>query len=159
MLPSTSDVPVLQSFARSTTPSLGSIKRWFESVVNATPAADGTLDFSAYEQERAFDIKVGSSFSARIHSHHVLLSQTNTLGLLNAQLELQHEFTRAITPFYCTFTLKPLPTFPAGWNYVVSEKSPAASAIHKFGHQGPTWLTVRCDSSICVPLRTSTNLN
>lgn len=94
--PSTSDFPLLESFAcvspvifsaaggptnamlnaqishsRSDTVSINSIRAWLKEVLNKKPGPDGSLDFSLYEQSRTFDI------------------QTNTLGLLYAQVSFR----------------------------------------------------------------------
>lgn len=69
--------------------------------------------------------------------------QRNTLGLLYAQLELQSELLRAVTPFYQTYQFKALGRNPGGWSKVLADKSKEAVAIRKYWKSGPTWHTVR----------------
>ena len=71
-----------------------------------------------------------------------LSEQRNTLGLLYAQLELQSELLRAVTPFYQTYTLQPLATNKAGWASVMGDKSKEAVAIRKMWKAGSIWHTV-----------------
>ena len=60
MLPSPSDMPILESFARGNTPSRNSIRDWLLDVFEAPVSADGSLDFSLYEQANSFDISVST---------------------------------------------------------------------------------------------------
>ncbi|KAK4701513.1 hypothetical protein P7C70_g4720, partial [Phenoliferia sp. Uapishka_3] len=124
MLPSPNDLPILESFARANTPSRNSIRDWLLAVFSAPVAADGSLDFSLYEQANTFDIS------------------RNTLGLLYAQLELQNELLRAVTPFYQTYTLKPMASNPGGWDRVLADKSNEAVAIRKYWTAGTIWHTL-----------------
>lgn len=65
-----------------------------------------------------------------------------TLGLLYAQLELQCEMLRSVTPFYTTFTLKEDPSNPDGWRMLMADKSTEAMAIRKHWKHGHIWMTV-----------------
>lgn len=123
MLPSESDLPLLESFARGNTPSSGAIRQWLRVIFSTKADSDGTLSFNQYEQSNTFDIKAG------------------TLGLLNASLELEKKLIRAITPYYATYKIK-ASNFAQGWNQIMAEKSPAAVAIKNGWAKGPTWMTI-----------------
>lgn len=123
MLPSESDLPLLESFARGNTPSPGAIRKWLLVIFSTPPDSDGTLSFNQYEQSTTFDIKAG------------------TLGLLNASLELENELIRAITPYYAIYKIK-ASNFAQGWNQIMGEKSLAAIALKNGWSKGPTWMTI-----------------
>ncbi|KAL8292929.1 hypothetical protein RQP46_000623 [Phenoliferia psychrophenolica] len=108
MLPSPSDMPILESFARGNTPSRNSIRDWLLAVFKAPASADGSLDFSLYDQAIEFDISL----------------------------------LRAVTPFYQTYTLKPLGSNPSGWPRVMGDRSKEAVAIRKYWKAGSIWHTL-----------------
>ncbi|GAA5905430.1 hypothetical protein JCM8208_004276 [Rhodotorula glutinis] len=125
MLPSSSDMPILESFARANTPSRKSVKEWLDVVFLSTVEADGTMSANPYEQSQTFDIG------------------RNTLSLLYALLELQQGLLRATTPFYSSYQLKPSSSNPSAFKTKVeNDKSPEAVAIRAHWKKGPTWHTV-----------------
>ncbi|GAA5925627.1 hypothetical protein JCM1841_004791 [Sporobolomyces salmonicolor] len=124
MMPSGADMPILESFARSNTPSRRSMRQWLGAVCSAPAARDGTIDFSHYEQANAFDIS------------------RNTLSLLFANLELQFGLLRAVTPFYQTYTLKPTEANPSLFQRVVDSNTPEGESIRNTWKAGTIWHTV-----------------
>ncbi|GAA5936353.1 hypothetical protein JCM3775_006476 [Rhodotorula graminis] len=125
MLPSSADMPILESFARANTPSRKSVKEWLDVVFLSTIEADGTMSANPYEQSQTFDIG------------------KNTLSLLYALLELQQGLLRATTPFYSSYQLKPSSSNPSAFKTKVeNDKSPEAVAIRAHWKKGPTWHTV-----------------
>ncbi|GAA5876287.1 hypothetical protein JCM1840_003607 [Sporobolomyces johnsonii] len=124
MMPSGADMPILESFARSNTPSRRSMREWLNAVCSAPVARDGTIDFSHYEQATAFDIN------------------RNTLSLLFASLELQFGLLRAVTPFYQTYTLKPSEANPSLFQQVVESNTPEGKSMRNTWKVGKIWHTV-----------------
>ncbi|KAM0750266.1 ATP-dependent DNA helicase [Meredithblackwellia eburnea MCA 4105] len=124
MLPAPSDMVILESFARSICPSLSSIRNWLTEVFQASPAPDGSLDFSSFQQSKDHDIS------------------PTTLKLLFTTLELDYGFLRTITPMYSSYTLKPTQGKPADWNRITKDSSPAAKAIRAHWKKGSIWHTV-----------------
>ncbi|GAA6042323.1 hypothetical protein JCM8097_003845 [Rhodosporidiobolus ruineniae] len=126
MLPSASDYPILESFARANTPSEPSVSTWLKSVFASTVEADGTISFNHFADSNEFDIG------------------RNTLSLLFAILELQFGLLRATTPFYSTYQFKPHPSNPNGFTDVLkgNPQDAAAAAIRSVWKKGNIWITV-----------------
>ncbi|PBL01411.1 ATP-dependent DNA helicase [Armillaria gallica] len=103
------DIPVLEGFSRGDTCSKTSLELWMQEVALKNPSTDGTLDFNHYQQSKSYDMK------------------TSILGLCYAQLELQHKYIRAVTPFYEIYEI----TFrdAEGMKQVKTDSSKAAKAI------------------------------
>ncbi|GAA5876265.1 hypothetical protein JCM16303_007075 [Sporobolomyces ruberrimus] len=125
LIPTGKDVPILEGFARSNTPSQKSMKAWLEAVfAGKIDPSDNTISFSLWHQAKDFDI------------------DRNPLSLLYANLELQFGLIRAVTPYYSTYTIKPIPSSPAGFQEILKQQTPAAEAIRKTWKQGPIWHTI-----------------
>ncbi|KAK4700017.1 hypothetical protein P7C70_g6238, partial [Phenoliferia sp. Uapishka_3] len=120
MLPSPNDMPLLEMFARSNTPSLTSIQRWLEDVRTTGPSINGALEISLYTQATRFDIT------------------QNTLGLLFAALEIHHGLLRAAQPVYTTYSFRPTED-TAGWEEMLRDTDPAALIIQKRWKFGRIW--------------------
>ena len=58
------------------------------------------------------------------------LEQPNVLNLSYAQLELDHGYIRATTPFYSIYDISSRNA--DGWGVVTSDQSPAAKAIRTY---------------------------
>ncbi|KAH9944291.1 ATP-dependent DNA helicase [Epithele typhae] len=104
-----SDLPVLEGFARGDTCAKRDIELWIQEVATKEPGSDGTLDFNLYKQAKDYDIR------------------QNVLGLCYAQLELDHGYIRATTPFFEIYDISS--RTPAGWQAVLGDISPAAVVI------------------------------
>ncbi|GLB36075.1 putative ATP-dependent DNA helicase [Lyophyllum shimeji] len=102
------DMPVLEGFCRGDTCSGRDLQLWLQEVALKEPAADGTLDFNHYKQTKEYDIR------------------QNVLGLCYAQLELDHGYLRAVTPFYSVYEITPRGN---GWTSILTNKSKVANAI------------------------------
>ncbi|GAA6010329.1 hypothetical protein JCM11491_006270 [Sporobolomyces phaffii] len=125
LIPTGSDFPILEGFARANTPSQRSMREFLKAVFKGTvDPADNTLSFSLFHQAKDFDI------------------DKNPLSLLYANLELQFGLIRAVTPFYSTYTIKPLPSSPQTFQEVLKHNTTAAEAIRKTWKKGVTWHTV-----------------
>ncbi|GAA6019852.1 hypothetical protein JCM10207_003722 [Rhodosporidiobolus poonsookiae] len=124
MLPSGTDMPLLESFARANTPSERSVRAWLNAVFTSTVEQDGTISANLYSQSNDYDIG------------------RNTIGLLYAILELQFGLLRATTPFYSQYQIKPLPSNPTTFQQLLSDKSPESVALSQHWKKGPTWYTV-----------------
>ncbi|GAA5835323.1 hypothetical protein JCM5353_006734 [Sporobolomyces roseus] len=125
LIPSGSDFPILEGFARSNTPSQKSMKEWLQAVfAGKVDHEDNTVNFSLYDQAKEFDI------------------DKNPLSLLYANLELQFGLIRAVTPFYTTYQIKPSSSNPPAFQQVLKQNTPAAEAIRRTWKQGPTWHTI-----------------
>ncbi|CDR41594.1 hypothetical protein NBRC10512_007702 [Rhodotorula toruloides] len=124
MVPSASDMPILESFARANTPSLRSIRTWLDAFFISPLDDDGTISADHYKMSNEFDIG------------------RNTLSLLFTILELQYGLIRATTPFYSTYTIKPLENNPSAFPNVLSDRSPEAVALQKHWKQGRIWHTI-----------------
>ncbi|TFK57018.1 ATP-dependent DNA helicase [Heliocybe sulcata] len=111
MFLSAPDISVLEGSARADTCSEKDLQRWLHEVATKTPAADGTLDFNLYQQSKQYDIK------------------PNVLNYFYAELELDHGYIRAVTPFFSVYTLSE--TTSEGWEKVLSDTSDAAIAIRE----------------------------
>ncbi|KZT30636.1 ATP-dependent DNA helicase [Neolentinus lepideus HHB14362 ss-1] len=109
MFLSAPDIPALEGFARGDTCAEKDLQLWVHEVAAKAPAADGTLDFNLYQQSKEYDIR------------------SNVLNLCYAQLELDYNYLRAVTPFYSVYTLSQRTA--TGWNKVLSDTSDAAKAI------------------------------
>ncbi|TNY20349.1 ATP-dependent DNA helicase [Rhodotorula diobovata] len=123
MLPSSSDLPILESFARANTPSKKSIKEWLDMLFLSTIENDGTISCNLYDQTSVFDIG------------------RNTLSLLFTVLELQHGLLRATTPFYSSYQLKPSSN-PAAFKQIENDPSKEARAIRSHWKVGKIWHTI-----------------
>ena len=71
------------------------------------------------------------------------LWQGNALGLLNAQLELQYELIRAVTPKYGQYKYTRSPKF----ELATSDKSPITKALKKFSKLAKTWYHIDVDTA------------
>ncbi|KAF9519866.1 hypothetical protein BS47DRAFT_1002285 [Hydnum rufescens UP504] len=111
------DIPVLEGFCRGDTCSQTSVELWLGEVLLKAPEHDGALAFNHYEQGRLYDIR------------------TNTLGLLYAELELQLELIRAVTPFYTIYYFTPCS--PEANRAINDDSSPSAVAVRRaMRHKG-----------------------
>ncbi|GAA5992274.1 hypothetical protein JCM10908_000400 [Rhodotorula pacifica] len=124
MLPSSSDMPILESFARANTPSKSSIRSWLDAVFLAPLEKDGTISANHYTQSNTFDIG------------------RNTLSLLFTMLELQFGLLRATTPFYQDYSVRPLPTNQGAFHDLMNDTSAEALALKSMWKVGPTWRTI-----------------
>ncbi|GAA6056078.1 hypothetical protein JCM3770_001956 [Rhodotorula araucariae] len=124
MLPCSSDMPILESFARANTPSKRSINNWLDAVFMAPLEADGTISANHYEMSNTFDIG------------------RNTLSLLFTMLELQQGLLRATTPFYSSYQLKPLAGNDAAFQTLQKDMSDEARAIRAHWKVGRIWTTI-----------------
>ncbi|TFK57019.1 ATP-dependent DNA helicase [Heliocybe sulcata] len=111
MFLSAPDIPVLEGFARGDTCAQKDLQLWLHEVATKIPAADGTLDFNLYQQSKDYDIRM------------------NVLNYFYAELELDHGYVRAVTPFYSVYTLSE--NTSEGWEKVLSDTSDAAIAIRE----------------------------
>ncbi|ESK95848.1 atp-dependent dna helicase [Moniliophthora roreri MCA 2997] len=82
------DLPILEGFGRGDTCSRSDLELWLREVATKEPASDKTVDFNHYQQSKVYDIR------------------TNVLGLLYAQLELDYNHIRAVTPYYSVYTIE-----------------------------------------------------
>ncbi|EEB94963.1 hypothetical protein MPER_06142, partial [Moniliophthora perniciosa FA553] len=82
-----STVPILEGFCRGDTCSRNDLELWLREVATKEPASDKTIDFNHYQQSKVYDIRA------------------NVLGLLYAQLELDYNHIRAVTPYYSVYTI------------------------------------------------------
>ncbi|KAG2154770.1 ATP-dependent DNA helicase [Suillus clintonianus] len=112
MFLSAPDIPILEGFCRGDTCSKRSIHLWLQEVVLKTPEKDGTLSFNHYQQSREYDIRA------------------NVLGLCYAQLELDYNYIRAVTPFYSQYNISSRTA--DGWQKVLGDKSEAAKTIKMY---------------------------
>ncbi|KAG2369391.1 hypothetical protein BDR07DRAFT_1267607 [Suillus spraguei] len=112
MFLSASDIPILQGFCRGDTCSKKSIHLWLQEVALKTPDRDGTLSFNNYQQSREYDIRA------------------NALGLCYAELELDYNYIRTVTPFYSQYDISSRTT--DGWQKVMGDKSEAAKTIKMY---------------------------
>ncbi|CAL1695603.1 unnamed protein product [Somion occarium] len=106
------DIPILEGFARGDTCSKKDIQLWIQEVAMKQSAADGTIDFNLYEQAKQYDIR------------------QNVLNLCYAQLELDYNHLRAVTPFYSVFEINSRTS--DGWQKVMSDNSPAAKVVKQY---------------------------
>ncbi|GAA5948668.1 hypothetical protein JCM3765_004967 [Sporobolomyces pararoseus] len=125
LVPAGSDFPILEGFARSNTPSEKSMKEWLQAVFSGTvDPTDNTLSFALAKQSKDYDI------------------DKNSLSLLYANLELQFGLIRAVTPFYSSYTVKPLPSSPHTFQEILNQSTPAAQAIRANWKKGTIWHTI-----------------
>jgi len=103
------DIPILEGFARGDTCARKDLELWLQDVALREPDADGTISFSQYEQCKTHDMR-----------------QT-VLNLCFAELELDYKYIRATTPFYSVYEMTA--NARDGWSKVLTDKSPAAVAI------------------------------
>ncbi|KAG1757650.1 ATP-dependent DNA helicase, partial [Suillus lakei] len=106
------DIPILEGFCRGDTCSKKSIHLWLQEVVLKTPEKDGTLSFNHNQQSKEYDIR------------------PNVLGLCYAQLELDHNYIRAVTPLYSQYDISSRTA--DGWQKVLGDKSEAAETIKMY---------------------------
>jgi len=147
-----SDIPVLEGFARGDTCSKKDLQLWMQEVVLKQPAKDGSLDFNHYQQSRTWVLVVSVFNVFLIHNHSLFQSydirvcpsgiflwnfsaklwdpQPNVLGLCYAQLELDYDYIRAITPFYSVYELSA--RSPDGWRKVMADKSKAGDTVRRY---------------------------
>ncbi|KAG1749921.1 ATP-dependent DNA helicase [Suillus paluster] len=112
MFLSAPDIPILEGFCRGDTCNKRSIHLWLQEVVLKTPDKDGTLSFNHYQQSREYDIRA------------------NVLGLCYAQLELDHNYIRAVTPFYSQYDMSSRTA--DGWQKVLGDETEAAKTIKMY---------------------------
>ncbi|KAF8587332.1 ATP-dependent DNA helicase [Ramaria rubella] len=106
------DIPVLEGFARGDTCAKSSLELWLGEIAMKAPASDGSLDFNHYQQAKLYDIR------------------SNTLGLLYAQLELDFNYIRAVTPFYAVYEIRERDS--GCWKHVLSDNSDEAKIIRRY---------------------------
>ena len=128
------DIPVLEGFCRGDTCSQTSLELWLGEVLLKEPEPDGALSFNHYEQGRLYDIRVSVKNVCIMGSRcrlslYRFLTQTNTLGLLYAELELQLELIRAVTPFYGVYNFSP--RSPQANEAINQDSSPSAAAVRR----------------------------
>ncbi|KIJ45517.1 hypothetical protein M422DRAFT_227131 [Sphaerobolus stellatus SS14] len=121
------DIPILEGFARGDTCSLTSLELWLEEVATKKPAMDGSLSFNHYEQSKLYDIR------------------GNMLGLLYAQLELDFNYIRAVTPFYANYEIKE--KHVGNWDHVLADSSDEASAIRRYWKKGIMWFKIDAEDT------------
>ncbi|KAH9937035.1 ATP-dependent DNA helicase [Fomitopsis serialis] len=109
MFLSAADIPVLEGFARGDTCAKRDIELWLQEVAMAKPAPDGTIDFNHYHQAKIYDIR------------------QNVLNLSFAELELDHGYIRAVTPYYSVYDISARTN--DGWKKVTSDRSKQAQAL------------------------------
>ncbi|TFY65149.1 hypothetical protein EVJ58_g2153 [Rhodofomes roseus] len=109
MFLSAADIPVLEGFARGDTCAKRDIELWLQEVAMAKPASDGCIDFNHYQQAKVYDIR------------------QNVLNLSFAELELDHGYIRAVTPYYSVYDI--MARTNEGWQKVLSDKSKQAQAL------------------------------
>ncbi|KAG1825860.1 ATP-dependent DNA helicase [Suillus subaureus] len=112
MFLSAPDIPVLEGFCRGDTCSKRSIHLWLQEVALKAPDRDGTLSFNHYQQSREYDIR------------------PNVLGLCYAQLELDYNYIRAVTPLYSQYDISSCTA--DGWQKVIGDNSEAAKTIKMY---------------------------
>ncbi|KAF9229212.1 ATP-dependent DNA helicase [Gyrodon lividus] len=112
MFLSSPDIPILEGFARGDTCAKKDLELWLQEVTLKEPAKDGTIDFNHYQQSKIYDIR------------------PNVLGLCYAQLELDYNYIRAITPFYSVYDLSSRSA--SGWSKVLADHSDAAKTIKMY---------------------------
>ncbi|KIJ21817.1 hypothetical protein PAXINDRAFT_165198 [Paxillus involutus ATCC 200175] len=112
MFLSSPDIPILEGFARGDTCAKKDLELWLQEVALKEPAKDGTIDFNHYQQSKIYDIR------------------PNVLGLCYAQLELDYNYIRAITPFYSVYDLSSRSA--DGWGKVLADNSDAAKTIKMY---------------------------
>ncbi|KAI0778291.1 ATP-dependent DNA helicase [Trametes elegans] len=112
MFLSAADLPVLDGFARGDTCAKRDLELWLQEVARKEPASDSTIDFNLYKQAKDYDIR------------------SNVLNLCYAQLELDYGYIRATTPYFSLYDISA--KTPAGWQKVMSDTSPAATAIRTY---------------------------
>ncbi|KAL7416693.1 ATP-dependent DNA helicase [Mrakia frigida] len=112
------DLSILEGFIRGDTCSKACILAWLThfSTLKDDPSDPGVVAVSSYHQSADFDIR------------------GTQLGIYHAQLELDFNMIRTLTPSYSIYTIKPLS--PALWKQVTSDQSTEGLAIiqgWKFG--------------------------
>ncbi|KAH9950424.1 ATP-dependent DNA helicase [Amylocystis lapponica] len=112
MFLASADIPILEGFARGDTCAQRDLELWLQEVAMREPDRDGTLNFNLYEQSKTYDIR------------------SNVLNLCYAQLELDYQYIRAITPFYSIYDITA--RTDAGLKKIVADKSPVAQAIRRY---------------------------
>lgn len=68
-------------------------------------------------------------------------TQSNTLGLLYAQLELDFNFIRAVTPFYSVYEIRE--RNPGDWKHVLSDRSEEAKIVRRHWKSSGKFYKVR----------------
>ncbi|CAK5280504.1 unnamed protein product [Mycena citricolor] len=116
MFLSSEDIPTLEGFCRGDTCSKTSIQSWLREVALKSPDADGTLSFNLYDQSRTYDIR------------------STVLNLSYAQLELEYNCIRAITPFYSVYEVTPL----GDRQRILKDASREAKTIRKYWREKST---------------------
>ncbi|OCH96064.1 ATP-dependent DNA helicase [Obba rivulosa] len=111
MFLSAADIPVLEGFARGDTCSKRDIELWIQEVALKEPATDGTIYFNHYEQSKTYDIRA------------------NVLNLCYAQLELDYNYIRAITPFFSFYDIS---ASSKGMQAILTDNSEAAQIIRRY---------------------------
>lgn len=137
------DLLTASSYSRANTPSLRSIRTWLDAFFISPLEDDGTISADHYRMSNEFDI--GVRFAASLFVSHMLTRltpQRNTLSLLFTILELQYGLIRATTPFYSTYTIKPLENNPSTFPNVLNDQSPEARALQRHWKQGRIWHTI-----------------
>ncbi|KAG1899302.1 ATP-dependent DNA helicase [Suillus fuscotomentosus] len=112
MFLSAPDIPILEGFCRGDTCSKRSLHLWLQEVALKTPDRDGTLSFNNYQQSKEYDIR------------------PTILGLSYAQLELEYNYIRAVTPLYSQYDISSRTA--DGWQKVMGDKSEAAKIIKMY---------------------------
>ncbi|KAI0274720.1 ATP-dependent DNA helicase [Gloeopeniophorella convolvens] len=105
---SAADIPILEGFARGDTCAKRDIELWLQEVALKQPASDGTIDFNLYQQSKTY-------------------VTSNVLNLSYAQLELDFNFLRGVTPFYSVYEISSRSS--EGWSRVLGCSTPAAKVI------------------------------
>ncbi|KAJ8595948.1 ATP-dependent DNA helicase, partial [Rhizopogon salebrosus TDB-379] len=106
------DIPILEGFVRGDTCNKRSIHLWLQEIALKTPEKDGTLSFNHYQQSKEYDIRA------------------NVLGLCYAQLELDYNYIRAVTPCYSQYDLSSRTA--DGWQKVLGDNSEIAMTIKMY---------------------------
>ncbi|KAI0082274.1 ATP-dependent DNA helicase [Panus rudis PR-1116 ss-1] len=107
-----SDIPILEGFARGDTCAKKDVELWLQEVAMKEPAPDGTIDFNLNQQSRLYDIRA------------------NVLNLCYAQLELDYNYIRAVTPFYSVYDITP--RGQDGLKKIQSDASATAQVIKQY---------------------------
>ncbi|KZT72807.1 ATP-dependent DNA helicase [Daedalea quercina L-15889] len=103
------DIPILEGFARGDTCAKRDIELWLQEVALAKLAPDGTIDFNLYQQAKVYDIR------------------QNVLNLSYAELELDHGYIRAVTPYYSVYDITA--RTDESWKKVTADQTSQAQAI------------------------------
>ena len=138
------DIGLMEQWSRADVPSFNSIRGLIEEILeNNNQANPGdVIERSASHETQKWDISVSCLTSGNLIIN-AYMWQGNALGLLNAQLELQYELVRAITPKYGQYKYTRSPTF----ELATSDKSPITTALKEFSKLAKTWYHIDVDKA------------